>query len=272
MKKMFVLVAILAMAMTFVSITVWAQETPTTNYVEGAVRLLGQKNFGNDTIGSFSLLNSGAGFNIPGNQAKGTAFGKGLLNANGSVGENSLNLDSSVLTKTGARQLQGDPGQIHVDGVAQRGSWGTLKNGPSFISGWDSSRADYVGNLSGLAPSGLGKGLARGTLELSLLPNGSLGKITNNSLTLFRGTPGQVDPSVQGNAGLTAGTILTAPGFSAAASTDSAAAYKASDPRKVSGGLEINSSTVVSQKPDGSISLGAKTDAVVHTRPGPVCK
>jgi hypothetical protein len=261
-------------ALFLVNISV-AQDTPPT-YVNGGVRLEGLKTFGNDIIGGFSYLNSGAGFSIlPGGDchrqetAEGIAAARGTLNAGGNVSENSLSLNSLARTITEATQLKGKSGEVYIDGLAERANWGTLKIGDSFISGWDSSQALYYGTASGPSPSILGKAVTSGTMELSITPNSTTGKITDDSLALVRGTPGTADPAVQGSAGLASGTHVSGPDFTAAAQTDTRAAYSATDPKKAAGGLEIDSSTQVTQNPDGSVSLKATTGAKAFTKTGP---
>jgi len=267
-----VLVAIFALFLVNLSV---AQDTPPT-FVNGAVRLEGIKNFGNDVIGGYSYLNSGAGFKIlPGGDcrqqetAEGIAAARGTLNAGGNVSENSLSLNSLARTITEATQLKGKSGEVYIDGLAERANWGTLEKGPSFISGWDSSRALYNGTVSGPSPSILGKAVTDGNMELSITPNSTNGRLTDNSLALVKGTPGAADPAVQGSAGLASGTHVSGPDFSAAAQTDSRAAYSAADPKKAAGGLEINSNTNITQNPDGSLTLRAITGAKAFTKTGP---
>ena len=267
-----VVTAIFALFLVNLSI---AQDTPPTP-VSGGVRLEAIKTFGNDIIGGFSYLNSGAGFNIlPGGEcrqrdiAEGFAGAKGTLSAGGSVSDNSLSLNSLARTITGATQVQGRSGEVNTDGLTERANWGTLEKGPSFISGWDSSQALYNGSASGPSPSILGKAVTGGTMELSITPNSTTGKIADDSLALVRGTPGTADPAVQGSAGLASGTHVSGPDFSAAAQTDARAAYSAANPKKAAGGLEIDSSTNITQNPDGSVSLRATTGAKAFTKTGP---
>jgi len=250
-----------------------AQSDPSS--VSGAVRLEGSKIFGDPTNGGFSSLNSGAGFNIlPSGECKqtaaeGIAAAKGALGAGGKVNDNSLSLNSLAHTTTDAKGSGN--GAVNTDGLVQRANWGTLANGPSSISGWDASQGQYSGVASGPSPSILGKGVTDGTMDLSITPNSTTGKLTDNSLASVKGTPGTADPSIQGGAGLASGTRVNGPDFIAAATTDARAAYSATDPKKVSGGLEINSNTAVTQSPNGSVSLKAVTDAKSFTKTGPTC-
>jgi len=273
MIKMLTVVTVIV-ALFLVNIGV-AQDTPPTS-VNGDVRLEAIKTFGNDIIGGFSYLNSGAGFNIlPGGEcrqqetAEGFAGARGTLGAGGTVSDSSLSLNSLSRTTTRATQLEGKSGEVNTDGLAERANWGTLKIGDSFISGWDFSRALYNGAVSGPSPSILGRAVTDGTMELSITPNRTTGRITDDSQASVRGTPGATDPAVQGNAGLASGTHVSGPDFSAAAQTDARAAYSAADPKKAAGGLEINSNTNITQNPDGSLTLRAITGAKAFTKTGP---
>ncbi len=85
----------------------------------------------------------------------------------------------------------------------------------------------------------------------------------------MRGTPGAMDPSVEGDAGLASGNYLSGPGYAVKAETDAGATYTATDSRRATGSLEITSSTNVTQTPGGGISLKAKTTSKAEAKTGP---
>jgi len=134
MKKMILILVVVLMSL--------ATSVSAQNYSEvmDNLRLEGLQTFGNNINGSWSYLNSGAGFKITDygcrrSAAEGEAEGFGLLKADGEIKDDFLRLKSLAITKTSARQLKGDHGEIDLDGFVQRANYGTLEKGDNFITG-----------------------------------------------------------------------------------------------------------------------------------------